>query len=376
VYAYSTSGGHSWTEVDTVFSNAGVSKASIWYDSSNNIVYAVGDRGTTSRNIYIQRGEVSPSTHTIAWEASDEAEEVSTSDGPNKESFISKDANGYLWMMVTDVTQPTPTRYNLKVFKSTSTDDISVWSSTGSMLGTVSSSINIKGSVLPTGSGSDVWAVYNYDADVAAKKYASGSGSWGSEESIYDAGSGTWEFSLTAPASAVIDGSGVPHVVYGDGTKDGSTQKPHIKYTYRGASAWVASVTLDTQADTVGQKYPSISKDTSTGNLYAIWLQMSNNNVICKKYASSTWSFLTIGGQNTYTKQHLTSVYSASGESNICWQWTQNTTGTIEVIFDKIPEFQDVALPVFTVLIMFLVISRRRSSRRKKGDEDPTGLSE
>ncbi len=331
---------------------------SVWYDPVDDTVYAVGDTSSTSNNVRVRSGTVGSSS--ITW-GSEVTVSVSSNNMANKNSFICKDSNGYLWLMATVKTGSSST-YDLAVYKSNSVDSISAWTLSSLMLATDSSTNTVKGSVLPTNTGSDVWAVYNYDLNVAARKCTSGS--WGSEESVF-AGSGTGlDFINTAPASALVDGDGVVHVVYGDDTKNG-VAKSSIEYRYRGGSGWSSVITLDSTAGSVANKHPSISLETVTGDVYAVWVQDDNENLICKKNSSGTWSFLTIGGQTTYEKNHLTSVYSVSGASNICWIWTQNKTGTIEVFFHKIPEFQDIALPVFTVLIMFIVISRRRSARKK-----------
>jgi hypothetical protein len=120
-------------------------------------------------------------------------------------------------------------------------------------------------------------------------------------------------------------------------------------------------------ASTIGNKYPTISLDSSTGNLFAFWVQMNSNNIVCKKNVSGSWSEVSLGSQTSDTKQYLTSVYSVSGESNICWQWTQNTSSPIHVVFDKIPEFDDIVFPVFLIIIVFVMASRtNRKGRRRR----------
>ena len=369
VYGYSTDGGETWTTVGDVFSTSGVRRASLWYDSSEQLVYAIGDTSSSSVAVRLQRGVVDPVTQEIEWQATDSQQAVTTYSLASKNSFICKDLNGYLWIIGTDMTQTGPSRYNMGVYKSTSVDDITSWTLSGSILDSGSLSVDIKGTILPAGSGSDVWAVYNYDTTVAARKCTGGS--WGSEEEIYSA-SGTLDFINTAPASSLVDDDGVLHVVYGDGTKSGSDQRPHIMYSYRDSVGWESSERLDESGDTVGQKHPSIALDNSTGDIYAIWIRMDNNNVVCKVNVSGSWSFVTIGEQTSHTKQHLSAIYSVSGEGNICWQWTQNTTGTIEVMFDKIPEFEDLALPVLTIIVVFALISRRRRGGAKDERQDET----
>ena len=115
----------------------------------------------------------------------------------------------------------------------------------------------------------------------------------------------------------------------------------------------------------VQARIPTISLDTSTGDLYAFWISLDDNNIDCKKNDSEleSWSFVTLGGQNSNEKHYLTSIYSVSGESYICWQWTQNTTGNIEVIFDVIPEFEDVLAPILIMIAIFFVGMRKRRHR-------------
>ncbi|UCE92364.1 MAG: hypothetical protein JSV90_04305 [Methanobacteriota archaeon] len=358
VYSYSSDDGETWNVEGDVFSTSGIMDVSVWYDSSNQLVYAVGDKSTPSQNVYLQRGSVSPGTHAITWAVSDSNESVSSVSVGGKNAFICKDLNGYLWILTSQQTQSGPDKFDLAAYISDSTDSISSgWTLDTTFLSPDSTNGDLKGSILPAGSGSDVWVVYNHDSSVDAMKRTSGS--WGSVENVYT-DTGSMEFMNTAPASTVIDGNGVVHVVYGDATKDGQEENPHIQYRYRTASGWQTAITLDIVDDTVGHRYPTISLDTSTGNVYAFWLQNTDDDILCKKNVSGSWSFVDLNVDTSYVKQFLTSIYSASGEAYICWQWTQNTSSNIEVIFDVIPEFEDVLVPVFVIIAIFLVGMRRR----------------
>jgi hypothetical protein len=365
VYEYSADG-TTWSGSATqLFTATGIRKASIWYDSANYIVYAVGDTGSNSANIYIKRGVVNPSTPAITW-GSDATRSVSANNMNSKNSFITKDVNGYLWILATNQTLTTGGgKWDLTLLRSQSTDSITSWYWRGNMLDTDASAATAKGSVLPAGSGSDVWCVYNYASTVAARKYTT---SLGSEESIYTA-TGTFTFIDTAPASAVVDSSGYVHVVYGDATKSSSLEKPHIWYRYRDGTSWSSATQLDTSADSIGQQYPTISLETSTGALYAAWYQMDSYDIMGKKKTGASWSSVfTINSESSNTIQYLTSIYSVSGESHLCWQWTQNPGTSALVIIDKIPEFQDLAFPIVAVIAMFVVFSRRRASSKKDAD--------
>jgi hypothetical protein len=120
----------------------------------------------------------------------------------------------------------------------------------------------------------------------------------------------------------------------------------------------------------IGNYYPTISLDTSTGNIYAFWLRgdatYTPKTVMGKVNISGVWSDLILGSQTTYTKMYLTSIYSAPGQYKICWQWTQNVTTPIDVMIDhqEIPEFGDLTLLITGIMVMFAV--RIRGSRRKE----------
>ena len=360
-YKYSSDGGETWSLGGDVFSTSGIMDASLWYDSGDQIVYAVGDKSTPSQNVYLQRGSVNPGAHTITWAGSDSTLSVSSVSVGGKNAFICRDASEYLWILSSRQTGSDPDKFDLVAYISDETDSISSgWTEDTTMLSPDSGNGDLKGSILPAGSGSDVWVVYNRDSYVDARKRTSGS--WGDVENVYT-DTGSLEFINTAPASAVIDANGVVHVVYGDATKSGQTEYPQIQYKYRSSSGWSSAEELDADDTTVGHRYPTISLETSTGNLYALWVSLDDNNIDCKKNESGSWSFVTLGGQNSNAKLNLTSIYSVSGESQICWQWTQNTTGDVEVIFDVIPEFQELLVPILIIIAIFIVGIRKRRNR-------------
>ncbi|MEW5747599.1 MAG: hypothetical protein AB1793_02255 [Candidatus Thermoplasmatota archaeon] len=360
VYKYSTDGGLTWTAAGQLFKTAGILDVSIWYDQPSETVYAIGDTSATSRAVYLQKGTVSPGTSSISWQASDSFVTVTGYSTPSKSPFICMDATGRLWFMAA-ARSDSPPSYNLAVYRSAFAGTISAWTFSGTMIPSDITAMGAKGSILPTGTGGDVWAVYNYEDTVAARKCSGGS--WGAQDTLYST-TGSLSFIDTAPASALVDGDGVLHVVYGDGTiSAGSNQRPHIQYAYRGSGGWSSPIRLDDTDDTVGQRYPTISLDTTTGDVYALWVQRDNNNIICKKNVSGTWSFVTIGGQTSYAKQYLTSVYSAAGEGLLCWQWTQNSSSPYHVLYDSIPEFSDVFVPVLLLLVVFIAVNRRRAGR-------------
>ena len=367
VYKYSTDNGRTWTLVGAPFKTAGVDVVSIWYDSANNIVYVVGDTSALTNNVYMQRGTVAPATHTISWApGQDKTLAVSQNSLGRKHTFISKDASGYIWVMSSNLTSVVPSnQYSLSVFRSSATDSITSFVYSGDMLSAAVAGYNVKGSILPAGSDSNMWAVYGYMGNVAARKYT---GTWSAETVIYNVGADNQANTYYAPPCAVVDGSGVIHVVYGNGHEQPSISKPYIYYVYNTGSSWSVPYRLDSVTNTYGNMYPTISLDSSTGNVYAFWIQTDADavarTIVGKKNVSGTWSLLTLSAQTADQKQYLNSIYSVSGETHICWQWTQNVSAPIQVIFDKIPEFSQLLIPVFSVLLV-VAIGMRRSNRKR-----------
>ncbi|MBU0624196.1 MAG: hypothetical protein KJ672_05060, partial [Candidatus Thermoplasmatota archaeon] len=365
VYKYSTDSGVTWTVGGSVFKTSGVNEASIWWDSSNSVVYVVGDTSGAKKEVEVQKGTVSPATHAITWQASDAKIKASDLDLGGKNTFISVDASGYVWLLSSNLTSTSPNIYQLTAWRSSSTGDISSFSFSGSMiLGGVNNQPNIKGTLVPAGTGSDVWAVYIYSGSVHARKYT---GSWSAQTTIYNNIANTQNQDL-APPSAVVDGAGVIHVVYGNGHEQPvGTCKPYIYYVYNTGSGWSVPYRLESVANNLGNVYPTISADSSTGSVCSFWIETDTNGVgvtvMGKKNVSGTWTALTLSGQTAGAKQYLNSIYSAPGEQFICWQWTQNTTSPIEVLFDKLPEFKTVVLPVLFLTLMVVVGMQRRRGR-------------
>ncbi len=373
VYKYSTDLGVTWTVGGTVFKTAGAKEASIWWDAANSAVYVVADISTASLNVRLQKGTVTPATHTINWVGgADRTLAVSSNVLGGKNAFISRDASGYIWVMSSNCTSTAPARYDLSAFKSTAVDSITGWSYAGNMLTVDDPSPNLKGSILPAGTGTDMWAVYGYSGNVSARKYSSSV--WSAQSAIYTIGGGNSNPGNTdnAPPCAVVGSDGVIHVIFGNGHDQGGISKPWIYYVYNAGSGWSVPYRLDAVLNTYGNVYPTISADSSTGNIYAFWIETDTNGVgvtvMGKRNASGIWTALTLSGQTAGVKQYLNSIYSAAGEPNICWQWTQNTTSPIEVTFDKLPEFKTVVLPVLFLALLILV-GMRRTRVRSRRDE-------
>ncbi len=370
VYKYSTDSGQTWTYGGRVFSVSGVNETSIWYDSSTGTVYAIGDVSIPTRMACIQAGTVTPDAHTIVWAAKDSLLNTSSIAMAGKNTFISKDTAGFLWILSSNNTVA-GNSFQLSAFRSFKPNSTAAWVFTGQMLGAASGLSTVKGSIVPSGSGGDVWAVYTNNGNVMARKYT---GTWQTQQTVY-ASSGSRLNTENSPPSVVVDGDGVVHVVYGNGRRFTGNSAPEIMYShnYTNQMNFTASVRLDPFIpDQVGDYYPTISLDSSTGDLYALWLRSDTTyaprTVMGATFAAGAWSNLTIQSQTDFTKAFLTSIYSAPDMLGLGWQWTQNNTVPIEVIFDgtAIPELGDLPLPaigVAVILASFSIASRRKNGR-------------
>jgi len=296
-----------------------------------------------------------------------------------KNTFITKDANGYLWVLSSNCTSDKPGRYWLNAFKSRNVNNTDSWADTGQMLPWYITADNAKGTIVPAGSGSDVWAVYIYAGYVSGRKY---NGTWGADQRIYTL-FGSTANTDNSPPSVVVDKKGVVHVILGSGLRvggGGGISTPEIMYYHNNTdqTSFTSGLNLDPDVPKgVGGYYPTISLDTSTGDLYILWLQnvlgdptYAPRTMIGRKCVSGTWSNMTIEPQTTFAKQYLTSTYSISGEFKICWQWTQNATAPIEVLFDRtvIPEFSVLTVPLIGSIVILATYARR--SRREDRTSD------
>jgi hypothetical protein len=370
VHKYSVDDGQTWTQCGSVFTTPDVNETSIWYDSSTSTVYSIGDTSSETNNVSIQVGTVDASAHKISWAARDSSLNTSRFPIAGKNTYISKDTKGFLWVLSSNCTQVKPSaRYQLTAFRSTDADITDSWMNSGQILAAAVSGDNVKGSVVPAGSGNDVWAVYAYAGNVAARKF---NGVWQAPEVIYIQ-AGSMANTDNSPPSVVVDGKGVVHVVYGTGRRSGGVSAPAIEYSHNntGLTSFTAGLRLDPLISPgIGDYYPTISLETSTSDLHVLWLQsdatFAPKTVIGKKCVSGTWSDLTIEPQTTFTKQYLTSIYSVSGGFKVCWQWTQNTTAPFHVLMDHqvIPEFGDMILPIIGFIVIFGVCTQR--SRRRQ----------
>lgn len=364
--------GHTWTNSGTVFTTPGVNETSIWYDSATSTVYAVGDTSSATNNISIQVGTVYAPTHKISWAAIDSSLNTSRLALAGKNTYICKDTNGYLWVLSSNRTLAAA--YQLSVFKSVKVNGTASWVFSGQMLAAAAAADNVKGSIVPAGSGSNVWAIYAYAGNVAGRKYT---GTWLAQYLIEASGSLKLNTD-NSPPSVVVDGRGVVHVVYGDSYRFGQLSIPRLLYSRNntGMTTFTPGLPLPDplEPSNVGDYYPTISLEASTGDLYVFWIQGVNPSIVVpvtvmgSKCVSGTWSYITIAPQTTFTKQYMTSIYSVSGEFKICWQWTQNVTTPIDVMIDhqEIPELGDLTLPITGVIVMFALYRKRSRSK-----EDP-----
>ncbi len=312
-YEYS-SDGMSWVNTrQQAFSNTGVQLASVWHYAGGSTVFIAGDKSSVSKDIYLRKGSISGTT--ITWAAADTALSISTNTWGSKAPFICRSSTGYVW--VTAMNKTGTGAYSITVFRSTSTDSVTAWVWSGNMLSSDVGNTYIEPEILPL-SGGDVYALWYENGNIAGKKYTSSTSTWGSVESIDTAPASVYY----AAASAVVDGWAYINIVYIANSPSGN-----VLYRQR-TTSWNAATTLDSGS---GNVYPALSRETGSGDLYALWRD-SGNQIKGKKYSSGSWSTISIE-TSTISKSSLTSIYETSGSSNICWAWTDAPFTTRDVRF-------------------------------------------
>ncbi len=306
-----SSDGLSWVNTkNAAFTTASVARVSVWFHDAGGtkIVYVAGDDDGATKVTLVRRGTISGATITWGTEGSVTVSAINEYKRPS----IARDSGGYLWIVAND--KEGGGSWNFVAVRSTASDNVATWGTYTTLLSASIGSTDIQGVVVPLG-GSDMYAIWYANGNIEGKKYTSATSSWGSLDSIDTTSTAT----LAKAPSATVDASFNIHLVYTDSTG-------LVKYRQR-TSSWSAATTLDSNS---GNTYPTITKETGSGDLYALWIS-STNQMKAKRYSGS-WTDVTLE-TSTLTKSALTSVYNVSGLANMAWSWTQGSAPPYDVKF-------------------------------------------
>jgi len=353
-YEYSFDG-MDWSSTPvSAFTSNYVNYTSVWFVPPSS-VYIVGDNGTSDKSIIVRNGTIvmGPS---ISW-SSEYTVNVSAQDLPNKVAFISRDADRYLWV-ISNFFEIGFT-FNIVANRSSNQDDISSWDS-GTVLRTAGGvgTNAIYSFILPTSTNSadpNMYAIWYADGDIEGRGYDGDTGTWeATETSIVSTTSGE---DRRGP-SAVVDSSNTIHLIYSD-------INGRIRYRYNiSGSGWAMGPNVEMTA--INLYYPTMSIDTSTSTLYALYINTSTNRIWCKYGsggAAGSWDYLVLT-DDTNAKTYLTSVYSYTDSYRIAWQWRNDTgSGGYDITFERIPEFQEILIPISMLIAVPIFFLRRK---RKK----------
>ncbi|HYS72304.1 MAG TPA: hypothetical protein VEM95_07765, partial [Thermoplasmata archaeon] len=335
-----------------MFTTSAIDNPSVWFHDTgtSRIVYLVGDDTTTNdHQLTVHRCTISGTTPTCG---SDTA--VTFTGQGNMAgmiAFITKDTNGRLWIIAND--SPSVSNYNVGVVRSTNADDVSSWGSVTNLMSASISTNNIFPTVLPQ-SGGDMYAVWYANGNIQGRKYtASNTTWWNTVETIASTTSGV----TTKIPSATVDSSDNVDIVYIDSSGA-------VIHKQR-ASSWGSADTVDAGS---GNTSPTITRESSTGDLYVFYLQ-TTGQVKGRKLHSGSWSDMTTGvDTNTITKAFITSPYTVDAAWKVAWEWDQGTTSPYEIKVAHIPEFGDLLPPIAMTIVIVLSIRGRRRSRGPRGE--------
>lgn len=207
---------------------------------------------------------------------------------------------------------------NISVRQSTNADDPSAWQ-TESFIDN-SSSTNKYGTILSLGSGT-MYALWIDGSAIEGKKY-NGS-SWDSSPTSIDTG----VTGLTKNMSATVDlTNNYIHLIYSDSANN-------MVYKMYNGSSWDANHT-DVDA-TATCEYAAISVDTSTNDLYALWVRSSHIYYKKADYSAGptwTWDTNATDWKTTTSGTYVTSNYS--GSWMIFAEWTEGSGSSYNVMWD------------------------------------------
>jgi hypothetical protein len=338
-YEYSADGS-TWDDDPGNITIEGATYASIWYNSSNSNVYVVSDNSTSTKNVTVVNGTIDGAN--INW-STPQVVEVSGLDEDHKIAYITVNSSGYVWIAAT--THSSTTGYNINVTYTDNPGDISSWGTPQTMRSSDVSNEYVYPVVLPF-NDTDMYVVWYADGYIEGREYnASG---WGSVDSIDVTGSGA---SNKGP-SAVADNGNI-HLVY----INSSGYANYSKYT----GSWTSS-NLDS-SDT--GRSPTITLETSSPGLYALWIDSTEQ--IVGKYSTtggSSWSTMTGITTNTTAKGNLTSIYSCD-LNDIAWEFDESP----RIAFEPIPEFTDVIIPIVSIMVLVAFRRRRRDHAVEAAEE-------
>ncbi len=355
VYTYSDGSASTWENaVAQAFTTANVGNPSVWFYSSGStkIVYIVGDvvSGPAKGTVNVRRGVISGTT--ITW-----GTETAVSVSQNllaKVPYITRDANGNLWIVSNMLHTGGGANLNICAIKSNNPDNVSAWSSCPAASGGLLPADILNNFIYPTIlplSGGDMYALWYADGTIAGRKYSNSTG-WATNETIATTTAGVTK----KIPSAVVDGSGNIDVVYID-------TSGAVQFKQR-MSSWSAATALDSSS---GSTTPTLTLESGVNYLDVFYV--SSTNQIKGQYYNGAWSAI-IGYIDTSTtnKTYLTSPYSVSARWQVAWMWGSGTTSPFEVRIAHIPEFEQIAPPILgTVGLVLFLSARRRRARGRPG---------
>jgi hypothetical protein len=112
--------------------------------------------------------------------------------------------------------------------------------------------------------------------------------------------------------------------------------------------------------------YPTISL-VGSDDLYAYWITSDQIEGNYSTDLGSSWSQITGFTIDVNSKVHLTSVYYAPNSDYIGWHWTKNVAFDNDVLFERIPEFNEIIIPIAGFMALFIVL-RGKTKKKKEYD--------
>ena len=315
---YYSSNGNSWTQNSTATITTSISDFAVEADSSHAYI-AYASAGAV-QVLDVSNASGYPGTG-FSWVAPTAA--VTGASGDTISNIaISSDSNGYIWLGWGQYLSGGNSS-NANVVQSTNPNAVTAWNASTSLANHITTGTNVftKLMLCNLGNGNEyvVWFDQIGNA-LNGKQYTFGSG-WVSAASIATSVGNGGSVSLQCNSS-----SGNAYMLY-------TTTGGGVKFNQYSGGSWQTALTVDA---TTTDNHTVLSSD-SYNNLYAMWIDTSNNSLNYKKastpYGSSEWSSSASSIVTTGTNAYLSASSTMSSAGFIGLSWTDGTANPYNVRF-------------------------------------------
>ncbi len=318
VNKFSTTG-LTWSGAEQTVFTTTTRVGSIWVDTTNNAIYAIGWPTISTTNAAVRKGSIASASNPT-WETQVSPTMSGISNATSALCSITRSSDEYIWLACEMM--PSSGNYNVSVTRSTSANSVSNFSPYAYDSSRNSATRNFAPIILPGSNTGQAYLIYNRAGTIEGRLINTNL-SFNSVETIATGMSGNWSRSI----SGISDSNYNIHLVFiaSDGT---------LRYRYRQSGTWQTIVTLDSNTTCYS---PSIQLRGS--DLFVVYNR--GNNIYMKKgvypYASSNWENSFIIKTASVTTTHY-AVLNAIDTEGVTFIHTSGTASPYSVLMEVVSQ--------------------------------------